>query len=86
MVVPVELLMSSGRRWKFRVKHILDAMRKIEQYTAGMDMAQLGADSMVLDAVIRNSRSSGKHLAVFRSISRRPTQRSRALPWRECVM
>lgn len=46
--------MSSHRLWKFRVRHILEAIRKVHSYTAGLDASGLAGSPMVLDAVIRN--------------------------------
>jgi uncharacterized protein with HEPN domain len=32
--------MSSERKWAYRIEHILDAIAKIQRYTAGMDEVQ----------------------------------------------
>ena len=52
--------MSSSRRWKYRVQHILDAIERIEEYTADLDKAGLAAHQMALDAVIRNFQVIGE--------------------------
>jgi uncharacterized protein with HEPN domain len=46
--------MSSGRKWALRIEHVLDAITKIQQYTADLTEAEFAADTMVVDAVIRN--------------------------------
>ena len=42
------------REWRLRVEDILDAITRIETYTAGMTFAAFEGDEMVLDAVVRN--------------------------------
>jgi uncharacterized protein with HEPN domain len=46
--------------WAFRLRHILDAIARIEEYTAGLDEAALAADRKTLDAVIRNFQVVGE--------------------------
>ncbi|MFH0981417.1 MAG: DUF86 domain-containing protein [Planctomycetota bacterium] len=43
---------SERRRWKFRLRHVIDAIQAIENYTRGMDYAQFGRDSRTVDAVV----------------------------------
>jgi uncharacterized protein with HEPN domain len=45
---------SSKRKWKFRLRHIIEAIGKIEQYTAEISFEKFAADSKTFDAVIRN--------------------------------
>ncbi len=45
---------SSPRKWKFRVRHILEAVEKVALYLEGLDYEQLGRDSRTLDAVVWN--------------------------------
>ena len=52
--------MSSPRKWAFRIEHILDAIAKIQQYTAGLTEASFAGQSMVVDAVIRNFQVIGE--------------------------
>jgi uncharacterized protein with HEPN domain len=40
------------RRWKPRVRHILDAIDKIRVYTAGMSLEAFSANDLVVDAVL----------------------------------
>ena len=42
------------RDWKQRVDDILEAIAKIERYTAGQTFDQFAANEMAVDAVIRN--------------------------------
>jgi uncharacterized protein with HEPN domain len=46
--------MSAERKWTFRIEHILDAIAKIQRYTTGLTETSFVANSMAVDAVIRN--------------------------------
>jgi uncharacterized protein with HEPN domain len=46
--------MSARRKWHFRIEHILEAIAKIQRYTAGMSQEAFAADDLVVDAVQRN--------------------------------
>ena len=46
--------MSSEREWRFRIQDILDAVRSVQKYTAGMTYQEFIADRKTVDAVIRN--------------------------------
>lgn len=46
--------MSVKKTWVFRIEHILDAIAKIQQYTAGMTEEAFCASGITVDAVIRN--------------------------------
>lgn len=70
--------MSSSRRWKYRIRHILQAIQKIEQYTAGMDRDALAVDSKTLDAVIRNFQVIGE---ASRRVPGRVKEAHPRLPW-----
>ena len=45
--------MSSEERWRLRILHIKDNVRKIHDYTAGYDFDKFGHDLKTIDAVIR---------------------------------
>ena len=45
---------SPEREWKFRIRHILDAIAKIARYTEGMSFDEFRVDDRTIDAVIRN--------------------------------
>lgn len=42
------------RDWEFRLEDILEAIRKIERYTTGLDLDSFRADDRTRDAVIWN--------------------------------
>ena len=42
------------RKWKLRIRHILEAIRRIHEYTQGMSEEALAADRKTLDAVMCN--------------------------------
>jgi len=44
----------SSRDWSFRIKDILQAIDKIEQYTKNMTASEFKKNGLVVDAVIRN--------------------------------
>jgi hypothetical protein len=46
--------MSSEKNWLIRVRHILDAIRRIDEYTAGMKEDDFRRDQRTVDAVVRN--------------------------------
>ena len=42
-----------GKDWRFRIEDILDAVARIESYTAGMDFERFRSDPKTADAVVR---------------------------------
>ena len=47
--------MSSRKpKWKFRLKHIIESINRIEQYTEGFNLEQFTCDPKTFDAVVRN--------------------------------
>lgn len=44
----------SSRDWLFRIKDILQAIDKIEQYTQDLTVSKFKNNSLVVDAVVRN--------------------------------
>jgi len=44
----------SSREWPFRIKDILQAIGKIEQYTKNMTASEFKKNELVFDAVVRN--------------------------------
>ena len=42
------------RKWKYRIRHIIEAISRIQEYVQGMSEDALTADRKTLDAVIRN--------------------------------
>ena len=45
---------SKPRKWRFRLRHIAEAVQRIVQYTRGMTYEQFCADQKTVDAVVRN--------------------------------
>lgn len=72
--------MSSERLWKFRLRHILEAIEKIERYTSSMSEEEFLADSLVIDAVIRNSQVIGE---ATRKVPADFKDAHPAIPWRD---
>lgn len=70
--------MSSGRRWKYRIRHILDAIDRIEAYTADLDAEGLAEHHMALDAVIRNFQVIGE---AARKVPKEIQQAHSEIPW-----
>lgn len=57
----------SSRHWSFRIKDILDAIQKIQEFTAGMTFTEFDKNRMVFDAVIRNFEiigEAGNHIPI----------------------
>jgi uncharacterized protein with HEPN domain len=52
--------MSAEQRWQIRIEHILQAIRKIERYTAGLSEETFAGQDMAVDAVIRNFQVIGE--------------------------
>lgn len=52
--------MSSARPWRFRIRHILDAIERIQEYAGDMDADALASHRMALDAVVRNFQVIGE--------------------------
>ena len=45
---------SRPRRWRFRLRHIIEAIEKIHTYVEGMSLEDFLADPRTSDAVLRN--------------------------------
>ncbi len=70
--------MSAEKRWQVRIEHMLEAIGKIERYTAGMTEAAFAEESMVVDAVIRNFQVIGE---AVRHVPDEVRARYAAIPW-----
>jgi hypothetical protein len=66
------------RKWKFRIRHILEAIEKINSYTRGMDLQTFAADHRTVDAVLRNFIIVGEAVA---QIPREVRDAHLAVPW-----
>lgn len=71
--------MSPEREWTFRIRHILDAIAKISQYTKGMTDQQFANDDRTVDAVIRNFQVIGE---ATRHIPDDVRRANADVPWR----
>jgi uncharacterized protein with HEPN domain len=45
---------STPRKWKFRIRHLLEAIAECQRFTAGMTAEQFAADARTLKAVVCN--------------------------------
>lgn len=69
-----------SRLWLFRIKHILDAIDRIRVYTRDLDLESFSANSMIVDAVIRNFQVIGE---AARLIPDNIQSSHRDIPWRD---
>jgi len=68
------------RRWDIRIRDILSAISKIEDYTNNFDYAGFKADTKTVDAVIRNLEVIGK---AAKHIPKDIADMHQDIPWRE---
>ena len=66
------------RDWRMRIQDMLDAITKIQSYTAGMDYDTFRTDEKTVDAVIRNFQIIGE---AARHIPAEVETRWPHLPW-----
>lgn len=66
------------RDWKLRIEDILDAIERIQRYTAGFDLEGFTADQMTIDAVVRNIEIIGE---AARYIPVEVERRHQGIPW-----
>ena len=66
------------RVWVFRVKDILEAIRRIEDYTEGMTFETFRDDAKTQDAVLRNIAVIGE---AARHIPEELVKRNPTIPW-----
>lgn len=50
----------SHSEWRFRVRHILEAIERIQEYTSGLDLTGFEQDRKTTDAVVRNFQIIGE--------------------------
>lgn len=65
-------------KWKFRLRHILESMEKIQRYTAGMTFDSFRTDEKTVDAVINNLLIIGE---AARHIPEAVQATSTEIPW-----
>jgi uncharacterized protein with HEPN domain len=70
--------MPSPKKWRFRIEHILEAIERIQQYTAGLRKADFAANQMAVDAVIHNFQVIGE---AARHVPAAIRAEHTAIPW-----
>ena len=71
---------SRPRRWRFRLRHIIDAIEKIHDYVGGMSLEAFLADSKTSDATLRNLEIIGE---AARLVPEQIASRHQQVPWAE---
>lgn len=69
---------SRPRRWRFRLRHIIEAVERIQRYVEGMSLEEFLADSKTADAVLRNLEVIGE---AARLVPEEITARYHQVPW-----
>jgi uncharacterized protein with HEPN domain len=69
----------SPRDWRVRIEDILNAIVKIQRYSAGMTLQSFADDSRTMDAVIRNFIMIGE---AARSVPAEVAAARPGIPWR----
>jgi len=68
------------RRWDIRIRDILSAIAKIEEYTKGLDFISFKNDTRTVDAVIRNLEIIGE---AARHVPEDISEKHQDIPWRD---
>ena len=66
------------RRWRLRLRHIIEAVEKIQNYVGGMSIGEFLADSRTSDAVLRNLEIIGE---AARLVPEEVISRHEQVPW-----
>ena len=66
------------RKWKFRLRHILEAIERIEEYTHGMECDDFRGDQKTIDAVVRNFMIIGE---AARFVTEHMQEEHPGIPW-----
>ena len=69
---------SRPRRWRFRLRHIVEAVEKIQSYVNGMTLEDFLADTRTSDAILRNLEIVGE---AARLVPEDITSRHHRVPW-----
>ncbi|MBI5445688.1 MAG: DUF86 domain-containing protein [Deltaproteobacteria bacterium] len=72
--------MSSSRKWKFRVRHILEAISGAQSYVAGQTLEAFRADAKTVDAVLTKLMVIGEAAAL---VPVEVQDRHDEVPWRK---
>ena len=74
--------MSLERKWAYRIEHILDAIAKIQRYTANLSEAEFAQNELIIDAVIRNFQVIGE---AARGVPNEAQSRFSDIPWTQMM-
>jgi len=69
---------SRPRRWRFRLRHIIEAVEKIQDYVGGMSLVEFLTDSKTSDATLRNPEIIGE---AARLVPEQVAGRYQQVPW-----
>ena len=69
---------SRPRRWRFRLRQIIEAVGRIQGYVEGMSLEDFLADSRTSDATLRNPEIIGE---AARLVPEQVTSRHGHIPW-----
>lgn len=69
---------SRPRQWRFRLRHIVEAVEKIQRYVDGMSLEEFLVDTKTADAVLRNLEVIGE---AARLVPEEITARYHQVPW-----
>ena len=69
---------SRPRRWRFRLRHIIEAAEKVRYYVESMSLEEFLADSRTSDAVLRNLEIIGE---AARLVPEEVTSQYSQVPW-----
>lgn len=69
---------SRPRRWRFRLRHIIEAVEKIQGYVNGMSLEEFLEDPKTSDATLRNLEIIGE---AARLVPEYVTSRHQQVPW-----
>jgi uncharacterized protein with HEPN domain len=72
----------SSRDWSYRIKDILHAIDKIEQYTINLTVSEFRKSELVIDAVIRNFEVIGE---ASNSVPLKIQHAHPHIPWRQMI-
>jgi uncharacterized protein with HEPN domain len=70
------------REWTFRIQDILDAVEKIQRFTAGTTLEVFERDEKLIDAVVHNLTIIGE---AANHVPSEITSRETAIPWRQMI-
>ena len=73
---------SRPRRWKFRLRHKIEALEKVGNYVEGMSLQEFLVDSKTSDAVLRNLEIIGE---AARLVPEKVTSQYSEVPWADML-